>query len=54
MKTAYLDIETSYVGTFTDQRLFKDCKHHRITVIGVRVLDGERDAFIQYWRGSDS
>ena len=24
MKTAYLDIETSYDGTFTDQRLFKD------------------------------
>jgi hypothetical protein len=47
MKTAYLDIETSYHGTFTDQRLFKDCKHHRITVIGVRILDGETDAFIQ-------
>ena len=47
MKTAYLDIETSYDGTFTDQRLFKDYKHHRITVIGVRILDGESDAFIQ-------
>ena len=47
MKTAYLDIETSYQGTFTDQRLFKDCKNHRITVIGVRVVEGERDAFIQ-------
>jgi uncharacterized protein YprB with RNaseH-like and TPR domain len=47
MKTAYLDIETRYEGTFTDQRLFKDYKHHRITVIGVRVLDGECDAFIQ-------
>ena len=47
MKTAYLDIETSYAGTFTDQRLFKDYKHHRITVIGIRVLDGDKDAFIQ-------
>jgi len=47
MKSAYLDIETRYEGTFTDQRLFKDYKHHRITVIGVRILEGERDAFIQ-------
>ncbi len=47
MKTAYLDIETNYVGNFTDQRLFRDCKNHRITVIGVRVVDGEADAFIQ-------
>src|ERR1039458_7227726 len=47
MKTAYLDIETSYEGTFTDQRLFKDSKNHRITVIGIRVMDGERDAFVQ-------
>jgi uncharacterized protein YprB with RNaseH-like and TPR domain len=47
MKTAYLDIETKYVGTFTDQRLFRDCQNHVITVIGVRVVDGEKDAFIQ-------
>jgi uncharacterized protein YprB with RNaseH-like and TPR domain len=47
MKTAYLDIETSYVGKFTDQRLFKDCANHQITVIGVRILDGDADAFIQ-------
>ncbi len=47
MKTAYLDIETSYIGTFTDQRLFKDCKNHRITIIGVRVIDGEKDSFVQ-------
>jgi uncharacterized protein YprB with RNaseH-like and TPR domain len=47
MKTAYLDIETNYVGKFTDQRLFKDCKNHQITVIGVRILDGTNDAFIQ-------
>ena len=47
MKTAYLDIETSYVGTFTDQRLFRDCKNHKITVIGVRIVEGEKDAFVQ-------
>ena len=47
MKTAYLDIETNYVGTYTDQRLFRDCKNHKITVIGVRIMDGEKDAFVQ-------
>jgi uncharacterized protein YprB with RNaseH-like and TPR domain len=47
VKTAYLDIETRYEGTFTDQRLFKDYKNHRISVIGVRVVNGESDAFIQ-------
>jgi uncharacterized protein YprB with RNaseH-like and TPR domain len=47
VKTAYLDIETNYVGTFTDQRLFRDCKNHKITVIGVRIMDGEKDAFFQ-------
>ncbi len=47
MKTAYLDIETNYVGTYTDQRLFRDCKNHKITVIGVRIVEGEKDAFFQ-------
>jgi uncharacterized protein len=47
MKTAYLDIETSYVGPFTDQRLFKDYKNHQITVIGIRVVEGGADAFVQ-------
>jgi uncharacterized protein YprB with RNaseH-like and TPR domain len=47
MKSAYLDIETRYVGKFTDQRLFRDCKNHRITVIGVRILDNTTDAFVQ-------
>lgn len=52
MKTAYLDIETRYVGKFTDQRLFRDYANHRITIIGVRVVDGEKDAFVQLW-GND-
>jgi hypothetical protein len=47
MKTAYLDIETSYAGTFTDQRLFRDYQHHRITLIGIRIMDDQTDAFIQ-------
>jgi uncharacterized protein YprB with RNaseH-like and TPR domain len=47
MKTAYLDIETNYVGKFTDQRLFRDCKNHKITVIGIRILDGVNELFIQ-------
>jgi uncharacterized protein YprB with RNaseH-like and TPR domain len=47
VRTAYLDIETNYVGTFTDQRLFRDCKNHKITVIGVRIVDGAKDAFFQ-------
>jgi uncharacterized protein YprB with RNaseH-like and TPR domain len=47
VKTAYLDIETNYVGRYTDQRLFRDCKNHKITVIGVRIMDGEKDAFFQ-------
>jgi uncharacterized protein YprB with RNaseH-like and TPR domain len=47
VKTAYLDIETNYVGTFNDQRLFRDCKNHRITVIGIRIMEGEKDAFFQ-------
>jgi len=47
MKAAYLDIETNYVGTFTDQRLFRDCKNHKITVIGVRVTEGAKEAFFQ-------
>lgn len=47
MKSAYLDIETNYTGQFTDQRLFKDCKHHKITVIGIRLMSGADDSFLQ-------
>jgi uncharacterized protein YprB with RNaseH-like and TPR domain len=47
VKTAYLDIETNYIGRFADQRLFRDSKNHKITVIGVRIMDGEKDAFFQ-------
>jgi uncharacterized protein len=44
---AYLDIETDYTGTFADQRLFRDYNNHRLSVIGVRVFDAERDDFTQ-------
>ena len=47
MRTAYLDIETNYVGTYTDQRLFRDSKNHQITVIGIRVIEGEKESFVQ-------
>jgi uncharacterized protein YprB with RNaseH-like and TPR domain len=47
MRTAYLDIETSYVGPFTDGRLFKDFGNHRITVVGIRVVDAGVDDFVQ-------
>ncbi len=46
MRTAYLDIETTYVGAFTDSRLFQDYANHKITVVGIRVIDGERDTFL--------
>ena len=47
MKVAYLDIETDYIGPHTDQRLFSDYKNHLITVLGVRIVAGERDEFVQ-------
>lgn len=47
MRKAYLDIETSYVGPYSDQRLFRDVRNHRITVIGIRIVDGDQDHLIQ-------
>jgi uncharacterized protein YprB with RNaseH-like and TPR domain len=47
MKTAYLDIETDYVGAYADGRLFRDYKNHTIVVVGVRVLEGSEDRFVQ-------
>ena len=47
MKAAYLDIETNYVGQFTDQRLFRDSKNHELTVVGIRVVTEVDDTFIQ-------
>lgn len=47
MRVAYLDIETNYTGAHIDQRLFSDYKNHRITVLGVRVVSGDRDEFTQ-------
>ena len=47
MRTAYFDTETSYLGPFRDGRLFKDFKNHRITVIGIRIVDGNADSFLQ-------
>jgi uncharacterized protein YprB with RNaseH-like and TPR domain len=47
VKIAYLDIETNYVGMFTDQRLFTDHKNQRITVLGLRVLQDDKGSFLQ-------
>jgi uncharacterized protein YprB with RNaseH-like and TPR domain len=49
MKVAYLDIETNYVGQFKsdDDRFFRDSRNHLITVLGVRLLDNDSDAFVQ-------
>jgi uncharacterized protein YprB with RNaseH-like and TPR domain len=50
MKIAYLDIETNYTRKFTDQRLFSDHKNHLITVLGMRVLQEDKDSFLQLVR----
>ncbi len=47
MKSGYLDIETNYVGQFTDQRLFRDSKNHQLTVVGIRVIAEPEDTFVQ-------
>ncbi len=47
MRVAYLDIETSYVGGLPYPDLCKDFKNHRITVIGIRILEGANDVFVQ-------
>ena len=47
MKIAYLDIETDYAGKLRGQRLFRDHKNHRITVVGLRVLQDDKDSFLQ-------
>jgi uncharacterized protein YprB with RNaseH-like and TPR domain len=47
MKIAYLDIETNYTGKFSDQRRFSDHENQRITVFGLRVLQEDKDSFLQ-------
>jgi len=49
MRKAYLDIETNYTGHFEDgdHRLIRDYKNHKITVIGIRIIDAEEDTFVQ-------
>ncbi len=47
--TAYLDIETNYVGAFppTDDRFFRDYRNHQITVLGIRAIGPESDSLVQ-------
>ena len=47
MKAAYLDIETSYLGRLPFPKLCKDFKNHKITVLGIRVMDSTNDSFYQ-------
>jgi uncharacterized protein YprB with RNaseH-like and TPR domain len=47
VKIAYLDIETDYTGKLRGQRLFRDHESHRITVLGLRVLQEDNDSFLQ-------
>lgn len=47
MKVAYLDIETNYIGPYKDQRIFRDVHNHKLTVIGIRIIDGDKDSFLQ-------
>ncbi len=47
MKTAYLDIETTYLGKLLFPQLCDDYKNHMITVVGIRILDGKNDSFFQ-------
>jgi uncharacterized protein YprB with RNaseH-like and TPR domain len=47
VKTAYLDIETTYLGKLRFPDLCRDYGNHKITVIGIRTVDGARDSFLQ-------
>ena len=47
MKAAYLDIETSYGGQLPFPKLCRDFKNHKITVLGIRVMDNANDSFYQ-------
>ena len=47
MKKAYLDIETNYVGPYSDERLFRDYKNHQLVVIGIRTVTSSHDSFVQ-------
>ena len=47
MRVAYLDIETDYVGALEPPELFRDFANHTITIVGIRVMDGDADDFVQ-------
>jgi uncharacterized protein YprB with RNaseH-like and TPR domain len=47
VKVAYLDIETSYLGQLPFPELCRDHRNHRLTVIGILLVDGPRDSFLQ-------
>jgi uncharacterized protein YprB with RNaseH-like and TPR domain len=47
VKTAYLDIETNYLGPYPYPRMFEDFANHEITVVGIRLLEPGADRFVQ-------
>jgi uncharacterized protein YprB with RNaseH-like and TPR domain len=47
VKKAYLDIETSYLGRLPFPDLCRDYKNHSITIIGIRIVEGTGDSFLQ-------
>jgi uncharacterized protein YprB with RNaseH-like and TPR domain len=51
LRTAYLDIETNYVGSFnsSEDRFFRDSKNHLLTVVGIRLVDDQQDSFVQFF-----
>jgi len=40
-RRAFIDIETNYVGNYSssDQRLFKDWANHKLTIVGIYIVD---------------
>ena len=47
MRIAYLDIETAYGGKLSFPQLCEDFENHEITIIGIRLMDGTDDSFLQ-------
>lgn len=49
MRVGYLDIETNYVGKFRPAggSFFRDYKNHLISVLGIRLVDGRSESFVQ-------
>lgn len=42
-RRAFIDIETDYIGEYSegDQRLFKDWNNHKLTIVGIYIVDDD-------------